>query len=156
MIHIVRCMANKVSLDRVRFTGCLSNLNLSRVCSQILHVPSWPVLLSADRSLCFSGLSVDSWLENAADLLAFATREVDIARVLQSSLEAMLKQAECDTRTQVEKTNRALDTRVQQTRTAKQTLEDKLSMVRAVEAAADQLSQMPLRAAGNLLRWGGV
>ena len=73
---------------------------------------------------------MDSWLENAAELLASATREVDVARVLQSSLEALLKQTECDTRTQVEKTNRALDTRVQQTRTAKQTLEDKLSMVR--------------------------
>ena len=73
---------------------------------------------------------MDSWLENAAELLTSATREVDVARVLQSSLEALLKQTECDTRTQVEKTNRALDTRVQQTRTAKQTLEDKLSMVR--------------------------
>ena len=83
----------------------------------------------ATGCLCFSGLTVDSWLENAADLLAFATREVDIARTLQSSLEAMLKQAECDVRNQVERTNRALDTRVQQTRTAKQTLEDKLSMV---------------------------
>ena len=73
---------------------------------------------------------MDSWLENASDLLAAATREVDIARSLQSSLETLLKQAECDTRAQVESTNRALDSRVQQTRAAKQTLEDKLAMVR--------------------------
>ncbi|KAF0309821.1 Tektin-1 [Amphibalanus amphitrite] len=95
-------------------------------------------LVAGDVNIDTDGLTVDSWLENAADLLAFATREVDIARTLQSSLEAMLKQAECDVRNQVERTNRALDTRVQQTRTAKQTLEDKLSMVREHIAAVER------------------
>lgn len=95
-------------------------------------------MIAGDIKLDTEGLTVDSWLDNAADLLKFATREVDISRVLEASLEAMLKQAECDVRTQVEHTNRSLDRRVDETRTAKATLEDKLSMVREHIAAVER------------------